>query len=107
MDKKTKNVVILLCAYLLIFWIGFKSGAAYLRMQNKVQVEMIEIPTPPPPLPMYYVIEKRDYGSYSNVEFTQALEDNPIIKIFMNEKMRPLLKARNIEIYKADGERIY
>lgn len=107
MDKKTKNVILFLCAYLLIFWIGFKSGAAYLRMHNKVQVEKIEIPVPPPPQPMYLIVEKRDYGSYSNVDFTQVWEDNPIIKIFMNEKLRPLLKSRNIEIYRMNGERVY
>lgn len=106
MDKKTKNIILFLCAYLLIFWIGFKSGVAYVRMQNKVQVEKIEVPAPQPP-PSYYIVEKYDYGNYSNVSFTEVYDNNPIIKIFMNEKLRPLLKTRNIEIYKMDGERIY
>lgn len=103
MDKKTRNVILFLCAYLLIFWIGFKSGAAYLRMQNKVQVEKIEVPVPPPPLLAYYIVERVD----GNVSFTEVWETNPIIKFFMNEKLRPLLKTRNIEIYKMDGEKIY
>ena len=106
MDKKIRNIVIFSCVYLLIFWIGFKSGAAYLRMQNKIRVEKIEIPEPPPPV-FYYVVEKNNYGSYSNVNIVEVKKDNTLMKIFFNDKLRPLLKTRDIEIYTMDGDRIY
>lgn len=106
MDKKVKNVILFLCAYLLVFWIGFKSGAIYVRMRHKVQVEKIEVPAAPTPI-SYYIIEKNNYGSYSSVNYIEAGEDHTMIKMLKNEKLRPLLKVRDIEIYKADGERVY
>lgn len=103
MDKKTKTAILMLGAYLLVFAVGFKSGAAYLRMQRKVQAERIVIPD----YPQFYVVERHNYGSYSNVTFERADKNDAIIEIFMNEKLRPLLKLRDIKIYKSTGEQVY
>ena len=108
MDKKAKALILFFGAYLLVFWIGFKSGTIYLRMQNKLQVEMIDIARPPSSPLTYYIVEKRDFGSYSNVIFQEVGEDDIIMKMFMNEKTRPLLKYRDIKIYnRTTGEQLY
>lgn len=108
MDKKIKGVILFLGAYLLVFWIGFKSGTIYLRTQNKVQVERIEIPAPPPPVStLFYLVERRNYGSYSAVNVDEISADSVTMKMFKNEKLRPLLKLRDIEIYDVNGEKIY
>lgn len=107
MDKKTKAIILFLGAYMLVFWIGFKSGTIYLRMKNRVQVEKVVTVVPPAP-PQFYIVEKRDYGSYSAVTYESGDEgNNTIIQMFMNEKVRPLLKSRNIKIYKSTGEQVY
>jgi hypothetical protein len=103
MDKKTKAAILMLGVYLLVFGVGFKSGTAYLRMQRKVQVERIVVPD----YPQFYVVERHDHGSYSSVTFEKANKGDAIIEIFMNEKLRPLLKLRDIKIYKPTGEQVY
>ena len=109
MGKKIKTVLLLLVVYLLVFWVGFKSGSIYVRMQKKMQVERVEIAvTPSTPLPQtFYVVERLDYGNYSRETIEEAYSYSPIIKIFMNEKLRLLLKSRDIKIYAETGERIY
>ena len=103
MDKKAKIALLILGAYILIFWVGFKSGTTYARMQKKIQFERIEVPA----APCFYVVERQDYGNYSRVTFDAVGDSNAIIKMFMNEKLRPLLKSRDIQIYKETGERVY
>lgn len=103
MDKKIKTAILMLVVYLFVFGIGFKSGAAYLRMQRKVQVERILVRD----YPEFYIVENHNYGSYSSVTFEKANKDSLIIDMFMNEKLRPLLKARDIKIYKPTGEQVY
>ena len=103
MDKKTKAAILMLAVYLLVFGVGFKSGAAYLRMQRKVEVEKIFVPD----YPQFYIVEKHDYGTYSNTTFEKGDKNNTIIEIFMNEKLRPLLKLRDLQIYKSTGEKVY
>lgn len=103
MDKKIKIAILLLSVYLIVFWIGFKSGTIYLRMQRKVQVERIVMPE----YPQFYIVEKHDHGTYSDVTFDKANASDPIVEIFMNEKLRPLLKLRDIKIYKSTGEQVY
>jgi len=103
MDKKIKIPVLMLVVYLIVFGIGFKSGMIYFRMQKKLQVERIVIPD----YPQFYIVERHDHGGYNSVTFTKANKDDPIIEIFMNEKLRPLLKQRDIKIYKPTGEQVY
>lgn len=103
MDKKIKTAILMLAVYLLVFGVGFKSGAAYLRMQRKVEIERVVVPD----YPQFYVVEKHDRGTYSDVTFEKANAGSPIIEIFMNEKLRPLLKLRDIKIYKQTGEQVY
>lgn len=103
MDKKTKTAILMLGVYLLVFGVGFKSGAAYLRMQRNVQAERIVVPA----YPQFYIVERHDYGTYSNVTFEKADKNTAIIEIFMNEKLKPLLKLRDIKIYQSSGEQVY
>lgn len=105
MGKKIKIAILLLAVYLLIFWIGFKSGVLYLRMHNKVQLERVEIPGPI--LAGYIVVEKPKADNYTYDSMRLVDENNVFIKVFMNEKLRPLLKRFDVEIYKETGERIY
>lgn len=109
MAKKIKIAVLMLLAYLIVFGIGFKSGAAYLRMQKKIEVEKIEIAIPyNTPLPdIYYVVEKTNKGGYSEVTFRKVDDHDDLIHMLKNEKLRPLLKLRDLEIYRESGERIY
>ena len=108
MGKKIKTALLLLAVYLLVFWVGFKSGTVFQRMQNKMQVEKVEIATPPNlSARLFYVVEKIDYGSYSRETVEEVNADNPIIRICTNEKLRPLLKSRDVKIYNGDGERVY
>lgn len=108
MAKRIKIAVLLLAIYLVVFVIGFKSGAMYFRMK-KVETERIALP---PPFERFFIIERtgdRDDKGYVNASFREANPDDVIIKMFKNEKMRPLLKSgdREIEIYNSTGERIY
>jgi len=105
MDKKVKTTVLLLTLYLLVFSIGFKSGGSYVRMK-RFEVERIELPAPPK-VENFYIVEKCDYGTYKSVAFQEVTDSNAIIKMYMNAKLRPLLKRRDIEIYNETGERIY
>ena len=107
MGKKIKIAILMLGIYLLVFGIGFKSGNMYFRMQKRIQLEKIELPTPATPPPPYYIIEKTNYGSYTVSTFNKATNEEVIILILMNEKLRPLLKLRDLQIYKSTGERIY
>lgn len=110
MAKKFKVAVILLAVYLAVFAVGFKSGSIYVRMKKKVDVERVEIPRPPAPPPLsdaFYIIERTDFGNYTKVTFERGMKDDVIIDMFLNEKLRPLLKARNLEIYNQEGERVY
>jgi len=107
MDKKIKIGLLLLGIYMLVFGVGFKVGAMYLRMQNRIRIESIEIPASKQQSDRYFIITRNNYGSYSQTDFVDADEGNVMIKIFKNEALRPLLKSRDMEIYKDTGERIY
>ena len=109
MGKKIKTIFLLLSVYLLVFWVGFKSGSIRARMQKRIQVEKVEVAvTPATPRPeVFYVFEKHDYGNYRSETIEEAYSNSPIIKVFMNEKLRHLLKDRDMQIYKESGERLY
>ena len=103
MDKRLKNLVILLLVYGLVFWLGFRSGEIYNRVKKGMQVEKIRIPTES----SYYAVEEKDFGTYRTVDFYELGDTNVIIKFLFNENLKPLLKLRNIKIYDSKGERIY
>lgn len=108
MNKKTQAVILFLGAYLLVFWVGFKSGSIYLRMKNKIEVEKIQLPGNIVPPTIYCIVEKHNYGNFSTVSFQEASRQDTIMKIFFNEKLRHLLKLRDIKIYNQDtGEQVY
>lgn len=93
----------MLLVYVLALWIGFRSGEIYNRMKNKVQIEKIAVTSLTQPK-IFFVVEKKDNG---DVEFSKAGEEDVIIKFLYNEKLKPLLKRKDIEIYDSKGARIY
>lgn len=115
MDK-ARRVVIVCLVYFLVFWIGLKSGEAYYRMRNKLEADKQRLLSPPAPvLPepvkpgprVYFTVERFDRGNYTTVNFEEISETSPIIKFLSNEKLKPLLKLRDIQIYAETGERVY
>ena len=107
MDKKIKNAILMLGLYLLVFGIGFRSGGAYVRMKNRITVERIAMPLPPPEIQKYFIVNNHDYGTYRVTDFALINDLDVIIKMFKNEKLRPLLKKLDIEIYSESGEKLY
>lgn len=113
MFKKTKTIIMLLSVYILIFWVGFKSGEIHHRMSNKRKVEKIAFPVPEQSKKkLYYiiekvVIEKVNHDHYTTLELTEVGANDMVIQFFLNKKLRPLLKLRNLRIYTSRGTRIY
>lgn len=111
MQKNVKTIVVLVLVYILVFYVGFKSGISYLRMKGKIKVESIEVPAPLPPAPApvtYYIIEKMDRGTFSYYEYSEVSGRDIFIKLLHDQKLRHLLKLRDIQIYQQDtGERLY
>ena len=108
MSEKIRRVIIFFIVYGLIFWIGFKTGVIQNRMKNKVIIEKMLIKQEEvAENPAYYIVEKYNYGTYSQVAFRLETENDLTIKIFLNEKLKPLLKLRDIQIYTTEGEQVY
>lgn len=105
MSKKTRTVILFLIGYTIALLVGFRSGEVYNRMKNRVMVEKVEMPAEPTRVVnRYYAVEISRGNDASYSEFS---ENDVLIKIFNNEKLRPLLKLKNIQIYNKDGERLY
>ena len=66
------------------------------KSTEKIQIPSSYIKT-------YYVVEKDDKG----VVFSEVNESYSVIRFYLNEKLRPLLKLRDIQIYDSNGNRIY
>ncbi len=108
MSEKIRRVIIFFIVYGLIFLIGFKTGITYLRMKTKIEVEKVLIKDEEVAGPkVYYIVEKYNYGSHSHVFFYEQNDNDVIMKFFYNEKLKPLLKMRDIKIYTKEGEEIY
>lgn len=117
MAGKAKSIISLLVIYLVMFWIGFRSGEIYNRAKageiyNLIRAEEIYKRAKAKEMEAnlkntYFIIEKQKAGNYESVNFYEAEESHPIIKIFRNEKLKDLLKQGNIQIYTSDGKRIY
>ena len=101
MAEKIRKMLMAMAVLALVFWAGYKTGEVLARMKT-VPVERIA-PAPK----RFFIVEKHNVGSYSYVTFEETGEENPTIKFFFNEKLRPLLKLRDIEIYTDKGDKIY
>lgn len=107
MSKETRKIVILLIVYLIALWTGFRSGEIYNRMKNKIKIERVGIPCVKViPSKLFYIVEKRGDAD-KDIVYTEIPETDIIMKLYFNEKLRPLLKSRNIQIYTKNGERLY
>lgn len=101
MAERVRKTLMVLAVLALVFWAGYKTGEVLARMKTVI-VERIA-PAPK----RFFIVEKYSYGSYSHVSFDEVGEDHPVVKFFFNEKLRPLLKLRDIKIYTDKGENIY
>jgi|GEM_PF-1908120 len=109
MDR-IRKIILTACFCLLVFWIGFKSGESHFRMIRKLEERQAKLAVPAPTpekIRQFYIVEKCFYGSYSLVTFNRVNETHEVIEFFLNRKLRPLLKLRNIKIYTSKGCRIY
>ncbi len=107
MSKKAKDLISLIIISILLFWLGFRAGEMYNRIR-KMKIEKIAIPVPTPtPQKIFYIVEKVNYGAYSIVQFYPQKDDDPIIVFLYNEKLKHLLKLRDLQIYTFKGERVY
>lgn len=100
MVKKSRSLIFLLAAYVLIFFIGYRAGEINNRLKRGVNVQKVAPEN-------YYMVEEIDYGNYHRAEFYEINSTNLIMKFYNDPRLKPLLKLRNIKIYKNDGERIY
>jgi len=106
MDKRIRQIILFLVIYGFLFLIGFKSGEAYHRMKNRLGFEKIDVTREAFPK-RYYIVETRDFGTYSDTTFNEVGDDDTVIRFYQNENLKPLLKLRKLSIYNLKGERIY
>jgi len=99
MDKIRKALLLVLI-YLVIFWVGFRSGEIHYRTKKFSASQKISIQD-------YYIIETFHYGSHTIANFYRANEEDIVIKFLKDENLRPLLKMRDLKIYTPEGKRIY
>lgn len=108
MFEKIRRLIIFFIIYGLIFWVGFKTGVSYNRTKSKIVVEKIIIEQEKTDkIKNYYIVEKNNYGNYSQVTFREEYNTGLTMKFFLNKNLRPLLKLRDLKIYTSKGERIY
>ena len=106
MANNRKMVVIAIAAYLVMLAIGFRAGQIYQRMKHTINIEKVVLPEAPV-VESFYIVEKKNYGTYENVEIYEAYNTHPYLKMIRNEKLRKLLEGRDLQIYTSDGQRIY
>ena len=108
MDK-IRKVLLLLLVYALIFWIGFRIGEINNRVKRGFQVRDPEaiVVNDSRTQDYYYLVEDMDYGTYKYTNISEVAGNNAIIKFLYNEKLKPLLKKKNLKIYSASGEELY
>jgi hypothetical protein len=103
MDNKRRQVILFIIAYALVFVVGFRAGEIYNRMKRGYKAEGIVVPVQG----SYYVVEERDYGTYRYTDIFECGTDHVLIKCLLTEKLKPLLKSKNIQIYDMNGDRVY
>ena len=104
--ENMRKIILLLAVYLLIFWVGFRMGEIHNRMKNRIKVEKIIIPAQSE-IKSYYVIEEASEANSGHVSFREVNGEDVMIKFLYNEKLKPLLKSRNLKIYTSEGDRVY
>lgn len=111
MDSKWKilaKALWVLIIYLIVFWVGFRTGEIYNRMRFKAEVKKIEIPKPTEPRKKeYLVIEKIKNREKEVVHFRRVDESHVFIRMYKNNKLKKLLGLKDLQIYTFDGKRIY
>jgi len=100
MQKSIKKIAVYVSIYLIVFFIGLRSGEIYYRNIANRTPQPIENSS-------YYLIENYNYGTYKQSVISEIDDSNIIIKLLRDEKLKPLLKKRDIEIYDKNGERLY
>lgn len=113
MAKRIRRVALFLVIYAVLFWIGFRTGEMCsmgkerVRVQEIVEYIMNEKKTKDElrGKVSYYVVYEDEKGVIS--DFSEVPENNIFIKLFFNEKLKHLLKARKIQIYNSNGDRLY
>ncbi len=103
MAEKIRKFILVFVAVFIVFWIGFKSGVVSSRISNKLRMEAIKIPY----RETFFIVETVGEGDSKRVTYSGVPESDVIILFYQNEKLRPLLKLRDIQIYKDSGDRIY
>ena len=99
MAKRMRSAFLLVAACVLVFWMAFRSGEIHGRVKkNIIKIE--------PPV-VYYVVETLGSGDEKHAYFAVVDESHPIIRFYRNDATRDLLKKGAVEIYLADGKRIY
>lgn len=105
MGNKVRKVVLFLFLYSAVLWIGFKLGESYQRSTTKIDVEKIKIPAKEDRV--YYLVEEHNSGGNSYFTFDKVNDLNVNICFLNNEKLRPLLKLKNVSIYSEEGQKLY
>jgi len=106
MDGRVRKFLILGSLYVLALWIGFRAGEIYVRSTTKIQVQKILVPEVNA-IEVYYVVEEVDYGTRKDWAFYTLDSNHAMIKCLFNEKLKPLLKLKKMQIYNAKGDRVY
>ena len=108
MDKKYSRLALMLGVYVILFLIGFKTGAVHTRMKKRIDVETIKIPQIENLQDKaYYIVERIDADCHKDAVFIRTDERHPIIQFFLNEKLKPFLRLKDIEIFDDKGDKIY
>lgn len=110
MDKKIRRIGLFLAAYVFMFWVGFRSGEIHNRIYKKDMDKVLSEISPiiaPRPMRNFYIVERQYYDNYSKTIFEFVNESDTRIRLFLNRRLRSLLKQRKIKIYTLKGVRIY
>ena len=100
-----KKIIVFLLFYVLTLLVGFRLGETHNRIKNRVKVEKIQIPVKEEEL--YYIVEERNADGESFFTFDKVADTNIHLCFLFNEKLKPLLKLKKIQIYNKKGEQIY
>lgn len=104
METKQKRIALFLVIYIVLLWVGFKSGVVYTRMRNKLAVEKVYVPNAPK-TEIYYVVSLNKANEV--ISYDEVDENSTVMKIYFNNELRPILKGSNIVIYDSKGNKIY
>lgn len=104
METKQKRIALFLVIYIVLLWVGFKSGTVYARMRNKLAVEKVYVPSVPK-TEIYYIVSLNKMNEV--ISYDEVDENSTVMKIYFNNELRPILKGSNIVIYDWKGNKLY